>query len=72
MQLEGKTAVLTGAAGGMGTLIAQALAARGTRLVLVDINAARLDALQQQLGDRHLSVAADLASSEGRAALYAS
>jgi len=69
MQLEGKTAVLTGAAGGMGTLIAQALAARGTRLVLVDINAARLDALQQQLGDRHLSVAADLASSEGRAEL---
>ncbi len=69
MQLDGKTAILTGAAGGMGTLIARALAARGTRLVLVDINASRLQALQQQLGDKHLSVVADLTIAEGRAEL---
>jgi len=69
MQLEGKTVVLTGAAGGMGTLIARALSSQGARLVLADLNESRLQSLQEQLGDRHLSVAADLTTAEGRGEL---
>jgi short-subunit dehydrogenase len=53
----------------MGTLIARSLAARGTRLVIVDINESRLNALQQQLGDKHLSVVTDLTTTEGRTEL---
>lgn len=39
MHLECKRIVLTGAAGGMGALIATELAVKGARLVLTDINA---------------------------------
>jgi short-subunit dehydrogenase len=71
MQLDGKTIVLTGAAGGMGQLIAKALAEQGARLVLSDVNAQRLGALTRELGERHIDVAADLCTSEGRALLVA-
>ncbi len=66
MQLDGKTAVLTGAAGGMGALIAAALAERGCRLVLTDLNADALNALQARLGDGHLALAGDLCNAEDR------
>jgi short-subunit dehydrogenase len=66
MQLDGKTVVLTGAAGGMGGLIATALAAKGARLVLSDLNAERLNAVAARLGPEHVAVAADLCTAEGR------
>jgi short-subunit dehydrogenase len=69
MQLEGKTIVLTGAAGGMGSLIAQALEAQGARLILADLNQARLDALAAELGNEHTCVAADLSNADGRGQL---
>lgn len=41
--LQGKTAVITGAASGIGLGVARAFAAEGMRLVLADIDADRLD-----------------------------
>ena len=66
MQLEGKTVVLTGAAGGMGELLAIELAAKGARLVLTDLNAARLQLVADRLGGPHLAVPADLCTTAGR------
>lgn len=69
MQLENKRIVLTGAAGGMGKLIAAELAARGARLVLTDLNKAGLNVLAEELGDSHIAVPANLGSLDGREAL---
>lgn len=66
MELNGKTAVLTGAAGGIGSAMAAALAGAGVRLVLVGRNAQALEALAAGLGDRHLAVAADISTDDGR------
>jgi short-subunit dehydrogenase len=72
MQLEGKTIVLTGAAGGMGALIANALAGCGARLVLTDINQQSLEELANRLGVDHMAVPADLCTAEGREQLVGS
>ena len=45
----GRTAVLTGAAGGIGEQLAYGLAARGSDLVLVDRDAPRLDAVAERI-----------------------
>lgn len=47
--LEGRTVLLTGAAGGIGRALARAFAAQGARLLLVDREAAALDALVESL-----------------------
>ncbi len=69
MQLENKTIVLTGAAGGMGRAIAVALDKAGARLLLTDLAADRLQDLQCELGGCHQVVAADLGDAAGRAKL---
>jgi short-subunit dehydrogenase len=69
MQLDGKTAVLTGASGGIGAAMAQALAAAGVRLLLVGRRAGALETLATRLGGQHLPVVADVATAEGRAAV---
>ena len=56
----GRVIVLTGAAGGIGSTLARALADRGASLVLVDLDHARVDALRDDLGGGHLSCACDL------------
>lgn len=48
----GRVAVITGAAGGIGKAIAEEAAARGMRLLLADIDAARLDATTAALRAR--------------------
>lgn len=45
VQLNGRRVVVTGAASGIGAALAHALAARGARLVLADIDTARLQAV---------------------------
>ncbi len=57
--LEGKRAVVTGAAGGMGLAIAQAFSQAGCRLVLVDVAAARLSEALAGIDGAH-GIAADL------------
>ena len=47
--LEDRTVLLTGAAGGIGQALARAFAAQGARLLLVDREAAALDALVESL-----------------------
>lgn len=62
MDLGGKTALLTGATGGLGRAIATALAARGARLILSSRKAEELVKLARSLpGGGHTTVAIDLA-----------
>lgn len=67
--LEGRSIVLTGAAGGLGSIVAAALHERGARLLLVDIAAAPLLQLQSRLGCDVL--VADVADVADRATIVA-
>jgi 3-oxoacyl-[acyl-carrier protein] reductase len=58
--LSGKTALVTGASGGIGGAIATALHAQGARVVLSGTRMAALETLQSALGDRALICACDL------------
>lgn len=55
---SGKTVLITGAAGGIGTAMAERFAAAGARLALVDIGSA--DALAARLGSGHRAYRLDL------------
>ena len=48
MQIENKNFVITGAAQGLGAAIAEALARRGAKLALLDVNAEKIDQVLQQ------------------------
>jgi 3-oxoacyl-[acyl-carrier protein] reductase len=59
--LSGKTALVTGATGGIGGAIARALHGQGARVMLAGTRRERLDALAGELGDRVDVTPADLA-----------
>jgi len=62
MELSGRTALLTGATGGLGRAIGMALAARGANLLLSGRKAEALEALAAELpGEGHRVLPADLA-----------
>ena len=62
VELSGRTALLTGATGGLGRAIAKALADRGAVLALSSRKGEELEALASELpGDGHRSVVCDLA-----------
>lgn len=62
MELAGRTALLTGATGGLGRAIAKALAERGASVALSARKAEALEALAAELpGERHRVLPADLA-----------
>jgi len=62
MELSGRSALLTGATGGLGRAMAQALAGRGAKLILSGRKAEPLATLAAELpGDGHRTVPADLA-----------
>ncbi|WP_242146519.1 3-oxoacyl-[acyl-carrier-protein] reductase [Sphingomonas sp. BAUL-RG-20F-R05-02] len=58
--LTGMTALVTGASGGIGSAIAQALAERGARLAVSGSNADKLNAFRDTLGADHLTLPCDL------------
>ncbi|MCB9989998.1 MAG: 3-oxoacyl-[acyl-carrier-protein] reductase [Rhodospirillales bacterium] len=67
--LTGKTALVTGATGGIGGAIAKALHDAGATVGLSGRNEDKLNALAAQLGGRVHVLPADLSSAEGAAAL---
>ena len=60
--LSGKSALVTGASGGIGGAIARALHGAGAKVVLAGTRQAALDALAAELGERAFVAVADLAS----------
>ncbi|MCP3474331.1 SDR family oxidoreductase [Bradyrhizobium sp. CCGUVB1N3] len=58
--LEGKVAVVTGAASGIGLASTEAMLAAGARVVLVDRDAAALKAICNRLGDAAIPLVIDL------------
>ena len=72
MKLEGARILITGAAGGIGSVTAQVLAAAGARSLLVGRDARRLEKLARRLGGGRGSaapLAADVTSAAGREAI---
>jgi 3-oxoacyl-[acyl-carrier protein] reductase len=59
-RLDGKTALVTGASGGIGGAIARALHAQGATVIVSGTRADALSALVEQLGERAHAAAADL------------
>ncbi len=71
MRLTGRTAIVTGAASGLGAGIARRFIAEGARVVLADRNAAGAAALALELGANALAVTTDVADPDSVAALAA-
>jgi 3-oxoacyl-[acyl-carrier protein] reductase len=62
--LSGRTALVTGASGGIGAAIAGALHAHGAALILTGTRGAALNAMAASLGGNTRSIAADLADNK--------
>ena len=56
MEISGASAVVTGAASGIGAAVARRLAAQGARVVVADLNAERGEALAQEIGGAFVAV----------------
>ena len=68
--LEGKGVIVTGAAGGIGKACAEALAATGARVLAVDLDQEKVDAVVAGLpGTGHIGLAANLGDIGGHAAI---
>lgn len=62
--IEGRTAVVTGAAGGIGSATVRRLHDEGANVVAVDIDQSGVEVLAAELGERVLPVRADVTSAE--------
>ncbi|GAA3311074.1 SDR family NAD(P)-dependent oxidoreductase [Arthrobacter ramosus] len=62
LRFDGKVAVVTGAAGGLGRASAWRLAAEGAHVIVVDINADAAAEVARSLPTRSIAVAADVAN----------
>lgn len=62
MDINGVSAIVTGAASGIGAAVARQLAAKGAKVVVADLNAEKGEALAQQIGGAFVSV--DVTSTE--------
>jgi NAD(P)-dependent dehydrogenase (short-subunit alcohol dehydrogenase family) len=70
-ELEGKVAVISGAAGGIGRAIVAALASAGACVVGLDLDAAGTEDAISQFGDRGLAVHCDVTSEASVGEAYA-
>jgi 3-oxoacyl-[acyl-carrier protein] reductase len=70
-RFEGKVAIVTGAAGGIGEGYARALAAEGAQVVIADMDADRGEVVAKDLGAAALFVRTDVSDPESAAALSA-
>ena len=64
ISIEGKTALVTGAAGTMGAAAARALLAEGANVVLVDVDGDRLAELSENLGEKSIPLVLDVTDTE--------
>ena len=69
--MAGKTAIVTGAASGIGLATAKRFAAEGARVVMADVNDAALAAAHAALGGETLAVVTDVGDAENVAAMFA-
>ncbi|MEP7293886.1 MAG: 3-hydroxyacyl-CoA dehydrogenase [Chloroflexota bacterium] len=64
MDLRGATALITGAASGLGAATARRFAEQGANVVVLDRDQARAQEFAAQLGEKAIAVAADVTSEE--------
>lgn len=69
MELDGRVAIVTGATGGIGSALCDALIGAGTQVLAVGRRSARLAGLEQRHPGRVTGLTADLSSETGRTAL---
>lgn len=67
MNIDGKVALVTGGASGLGRATAEALVDAGASVVLVDLESSGGSGVAEELGDRAYFVAADVTSGEALA-----
>ncbi len=63
MEMNGKLAIITGAASGIGAALTRIFVARGARVAAADLDAGKLAALAAELGSDVLPIQVDLAES---------
>jgi len=64
LDLTGKTALITGATGGIGRAIAKTLYNQGATVILTDIDQGKLDEFVSQLGERAHALAVNITETE--------
>lgn len=69
MKIEGLPAIVTGAASGLGEGTARALAEKGAKVTLLDMNLERVEAIAAEIGG--LGLACDVASADSAEAAFA-
>jgi NAD(P)-dependent dehydrogenase (short-subunit alcohol dehydrogenase family) len=69
-RFEGRVAVVTGAAQGIGRAVAERLASEGATVAVVDVNGAGAEAAAKAIGGKSFVVQCDIAEPESVAALF--
>ena len=70
MKIEGKTAVITGGASGLGEASVRRLHAAGANVVIADLSEELGQKLEKELGEKALYVKTDVSSTESVQALF--